>query len=405
MTSVLFPDPFIITQTAAVRALGRRGDRCHVAWPYGWAKRLFRSRFVERFHPVTEWGRDADMFAADIAALCREHRFDVVLPVTIESTRALLSIRAELERHVAMLLPSAEQLALGLDKTNTLRLCEKLGVDHPETWLVGSRGELDALRDRLQYPAIVKHPQNFGGSRGVRFAGDSRELTESYDELAGLGGTVPKILVQEYVPGFLFDVVTVARDGVCPVIHSSARKLMYPVSGGVTCISVSTKSPELKAAAAKILAELGWNGPVELEFKQDARDGSFKLIEINPRFWASLGSSVACGVNFPAVAVDLALGRTVAPMAGHDYGVRHRFLLTRIPYAYWQLARTRGFGALRDPQRYSRSTSDVDPGDPMPDVFAVLLALRNLLAGRFPRRLSRGAQRMIHGLENAVPYD
>jgi len=405
VAKVLFPDPFIITEVAAVRALGRRGDTCDVAWPYGPIKKLFKSRFIGQVKATSNIAHDPDQFARDVIGLCKSGEYDVVLPVSLASTEALLPFQKELSRHTATLLPTMDQLQIGADKLRTLQICKDLGIAHPETWIISDERELDRVAALVTYPVVIKVAQNLGGSRGVRFAGDTEELSKAYSDLQGISSANSALLVQEHIPGLLFDAVAVARDGYCPRIHTSARKLMYPISGGVTCISVSSHTPKLKKLAAMILAELKWTGPVELEFKLDSRDGQFKLIEINPRFWASLGASIKCGVNFPGIAVDLAMGREVTCNHEHDAGVRHKFMIGRVPYAYWQLARARGCSAIRDPQIYHRTTYDIDLLDPMPDVFDCLLLSRSLLTGKFPKPLTEGGRQMIEGLENPVPYE
>ena len=404
MARILFPDPFFITQVSAVRALGRRGDICEVAWPYGALKKCFKSRYVRKVHKTADLATEPDRFAEDVIRLCRDNPFDVLLPVSIESTEALLPIRSELQQHVATLLPTEEQLATGADKSNTFEFCDQFDILHPRTWTIRDSDDLSRLSNDANYPIVLKHTRNLGGSRGVRFVGNRQELVEASEYLSGLCADNSPILAQEYIPGLLFDAVTVARDGLCPRVFTSVRKLMYPISGGVTCISVSTRSEELKNIAKKIVSALNWNGPIEMEFKLDARDGKFKLIEINPRFWASLDSAIRCSVNFPAIAVDLALGREVDPVDEHEHGARHKYLLGRVPYAYWQLARVNGLGSIRDPQRYRRTTYDIDPGDPLPDLFTVLVLMRNLLMGRLPKRLSDGARKMVLPLDTEVPY-
>jgi carbamoylphosphate synthase large subunit len=353
---------------------------------------------------MASFATEPDRFAEDVLRLCRENHFDVVLPASLESTEALLPINSKLQQHVATLLPTKEQLAIGSDKSKTFEFCDRLDILHPRTWTIRDSDQLDLLSNEVDYPIVLKHTRNLGGSRGVRFVGNRQELLEAHEYLSGLRKESSPILAQEYIPGWLFDAVTVARDGVCPQIFTSVRKLMYPVSGGVTCISVSTRSEELKRIARSIVRALDWNGPIEMEFKLDARDGKFKLIEINPRFWASLDSAIRCGVNFPAIAVDLALGREVESANDHEHGARHKFLLGRVPFAYWQLARTNGLRSIRDPQQYLRTTYDIDLGDPIPDLFTVLLLLRDLLMGRFPKRLTDGARRMILPLDTEVPY-
>jgi predicted ATP-grasp superfamily ATP-dependent carboligase len=404
LARILCPDPFFITQVSAVRALGRRGDTCEVAWPYGAFKKFFKSRYVREVHRVGDLATEPDQFAEDVISLCRRKSFDVVLPASIESTEALIPVMPELQKHVATLLPTEAQLAIGTDKSKTFEFCEQFDILHPRTWTIRNAEHAGRISAEASYPLVLKHTRNLGGSRGVRFVGNLGELVEAYEYLSELRADNSPVLAQEYVPGLLFDAVTVARDGECPQVFTSARKLMYPVSGGVTCVSVSTRSEELKATARKIVRELNWNGPIEMEFKLDARDGRFKLIEINPRFWASLGTAISCGVDFPGIAVDLALGRKVKNTDEHEYGARHKYLLGRVPYAYWQLARVNGLGAIRDPQQYVRTTYDIDIKDPLPDLFTVLLLVRDLLVGKFPKNLSDGARQMILPLDIEVPY-
>jgi predicted ATP-grasp superfamily ATP-dependent carboligase len=387
LARILCPDPFFITQVSAVRALGRRGDTCEVAWPYGAFKKFFKSRYVREIHRVGDLATAPDQFAEDVISLCRRKSFDVVLPASIESTEALIPVMPE-----------------GTDKSKTFEFCEQFDILHPRTWTIRNAEHARRVSAEASYPLVLKHTRNLGGSRGVRFVGNLGELVEAYEYLSELRADNSPVLAQEYVPGLLFDAVTVARDGECPQVFTSARKLMYPVSGGVTCVSVSTRSEELKATARKIVRELNWNGPIEMEFKLDARDGRFKLIEINPRFWASLGTAISCGVDFPGIAVDLALGRKVKNTDEHEYGARHKYLLGRVPYAYWQLARVNGLGAIRDPQQYVRTTYDIDIKDPLPDLFTVLLLVRDLLVGKFPKNLSDGARQMILPLDIEVPY-
>lgn len=405
MARVLFPEPFMITQVAAARALGRRGDVCDVAWAYSSIKKHFKSKFVERVHKTAVLAENPDGFARDVLQLCQRNSYDVLLPLNLESTEALLPFKDALRSQTGLLLPTAEQLSIGADKGRTAQLCEELDIPHPRTWHLKDRDELERLREEVEYPVVIKHARNLGGSRGVRIVGNVQEFQSACDYLQELRASDTPLLVQEYIPGLLFDAVGVAKDGYCPRMFTAARKLMYPISGGVTCISVSTRSSELKELSAKIIDQLNWTGPIEIEFKLDARDGQYKLIEINPRFWASLGASVKCNVNFAAIAVDLAMGRKVETDFEHEVGHCHKFLLGRVPYAYWQLARDCGRKALIDPQSYVRTSNDIDFRDPVPDIFDSMLLLRDLLIGKFPRKLSDGEKMLIQSLDAQVPYD
>jgi len=62
-----------------------------------------------------------------------------------------------------------------------------------------------------------------------------------------------------------------------------------------------------------------------VEFKQDNRDGSLRLMEINGRFWGSLQLAIDAGVDFPSLAADLAVGARPTPVENYRIGVRTRW--------------------------------------------------------------------------------
>ena len=51
-----------------------------------------------------------------------------------------------------------------------------------------------------------------------------------------------------------------------------------------------------------MVKELHYHGIAEFEFKKDARNGEFRLIEINPRSWSWVGITPACDVSLPWMA-------------------------------------------------------------------------------------------------------
>jgi predicted ATP-grasp superfamily ATP-dependent carboligase len=65
--------------------------------------------------------------------------------------------------------------------------------------------------------------------------------------------------------------------------------------------------------AVSLLKELQWAGVADVEFMIDPRDGTPKLMEINPRFWSSLYLALECGVDFPWLLVQTALMKRSNP--------------------------------------------------------------------------------------------
>lgn len=65
-----------------------------------------------------------------------------------------------------------------------------------------------------------------------------------------------------------------------------------------------------------------------VEFKQDVRDGTLRLMEINGRFWGSLQLAIDSGVDFPSLAVEIATNQTAPTTVPSTYhaGTKSRWL-------------------------------------------------------------------------------
>jgi hypothetical protein len=66
-----------------------------------------------------------------------------------------------------------------------------------------------------------------------------------------------------------------------------------------------------------------------VELKRDARDGRFKLMEINPRLWQWHGLAAACGVDLPRIAYADLVG--TSPPDGTMDGFGKRWAITLLP--------------------------------------------------------------------------
>jgi len=103
-----------------------------------------------------------------------------------------------------------------------------------------------------------------------------------------------------------------------------------------------------------------------IEFKWDSRDNTPKLIEINPKFWGTLALSIEAGVDFPALACQLALEGDIEPVESYKVGKIYRWTL---PHAARLLLRAADKKtALKELWRALRTDAgtDIQIDDPMP---------------------------------------
>jgi len=184
------------------------------------------------------------------------------------------------------------------------QLLSELGLDHPRSAQGDSPRKLhdDALV-RLRPPWMVKASSRSGG-QGIFRCETPAELTAACRLLEAEGA---QFLIQEFVPGPDADCSFLAVNGTvlaATTQHSVTKGRDYAPATEIRL----HPHPELQAMAERLAAALGWNGLAHLDAVRDERDGSYKLLELNPRCWGSLLASTAAGVNFPKLLVAAAMG-------------------------------------------------------------------------------------------------
>jgi len=115
-------------------------------------------------------------------------------------------------------------------------------------------------------------------------ATDRTALQDATRRTAAAGITAQLV---EYVPGpgrrVVCVVTFVGTDGE-PSEPICYRKLRHaPPRFGVASVAELVACRDLVEPTRALLSELRWRGPAALEFKLDARDGSYRFLEINGR--------------------------------------------------------------------------------------------------------------------------
>ena len=138
--------------------------------------------------------------------------------------------------------------------------------------------------------------------------------------------------------------------GSRPLAVFTGHKLrQYPHAGGSCLAGVSEWRDDLADAALRLLRELRFHGVSQVEFKRDARDGAFRLMEVNARHWKWHGLAAACGVNLSLAAYSDAIGRPFVAPQQVD-GVKWIVVNKDVPLALLEIATGR-----RAPIAYLRS--------------------------------------------------
>lgn len=278
-----------------------------------------RSRYAAAHYVYPDPAQDG--FIAALTAACERERAEVLLPLSTPVVGAVARAGAALAGRVAFLAPDAAAFAAAADRSATARACAALGIAAPACY-----GEADAAARLAQdgIELIVKPRAELGGARGVRRVRSAAQLAAA---LAACASRFGAPMIQDYIPGGVecmrTAIVLFDRGGGLAAYFTTRKLRQWPPDGGVSVVSVSTDEFGLVESVLPLFRRWRWQGPAEVEFKLDPRDGRPWLIEVNPRFPGYVTFATGCGLNLPALACALARGAPAAAPPGYAVGRRY----------------------------------------------------------------------------------
>jgi D-aspartate ligase len=328
---------------------------------------------------------------ADLRDLANRHgmRGWALFPAADAEVQLVAQNHAELSKVFRLVTPTWDVAQWALDKTLTYRRAATLGIDSPKTYQPRDRRDIETLDCRFPLvlkPAIKESRNVFTLAKAWR-VDDRAALLSRYDEAAAAVGH-DHIVIQELIPGggsAQFSYAGVWDRG-SPVASLIARRTrQYPTDFGRTSTFVETiQNEEVEAAASKFLASLDYTGIAEIEFKFDARDRRYKILDVNARSWTWNALGALAGVDFSYILWRMAMGEKVGRVRA-DSDARWMYLSRDI------LAAISGvLAGTLSPRDYLRSYhrpitfATFGKDDPLPALVDLPLTAWRMLARHLP---------------------
>jgi predicted ATP-grasp superfamily ATP-dependent carboligase len=185
------------------------------------------------------------------------------------------------------------------NKKDMYYLAKRFGIPTAETLFPESRDEVLEFSEKVQFPVMLKASDNISVSRrtGKKMViVNSREnLIRHYDAMENASD--PTLMIQEYIPGTdasvwmfngYFDHNSDCLFGI------TGRKIhQTPVYTGMTALGICLPSPAIALATTTLMKAVGYKGILDIGYRYDKRDRTFKLLDANPRLGASFRLFVA----------------------------------------------------------------------------------------------------------------
>ena len=193
----------------------------------------------------------------------------------------------------------SELVDLLYSKKQMYYLAKKFNVSTAETVFPQSRGEVVEFSKTAVFPIMLK---GIDGTRlkqrtgiKMRVVHNERELLESYDSMEDPRD--PNLMLQEYIPGgdntvWMFNGYFNERSE-CLVSFTGKKIRQCPVYTGSTSLGICLKNEIVEKTTKEFMKALGYKGVLDIGYRYDARDGSYKLLDANPRIGATFRLFVA----------------------------------------------------------------------------------------------------------------
>ena len=169
------------------------------------------------------------------------------------------------------------------------RLAVEHGVPTPQASFPSSIDDVYAFASDAVFPVMVK---GIFSNRLDRRAGQTLFIVERPEELVRLYRDLedpgdPNLMLQEYIPGgddavWMFNGYFDA-DSEC-LFGLTGRKLRQtPAYAGATSLGVCLPNATVDGLTRRWMKALGYSGMLDLGYRYDARDGQYKVLDVNPR--------------------------------------------------------------------------------------------------------------------------
>ena len=254
--------------------------------------------------------------------LCVENKIEFVFPLVTKELIPLSKAKEKFkDRGIKIIISNLESIQIANNKHFLYEHLHKNEIEVPKYFSVKSLDDLTSASEKLGYPKppFVIKPCVGNGSRGVRILDESvnefdllfREKPNNmYSNLSKIkeifaNHQLPELLACEYLPGEELTIDTLVADGKMLDILIRRRET---ISNGISTSGKFIESSVIETYIESIVSSLpGLDGPIGFQLKKST-NGSFLLIESNPRIQGTSVASNGLGINLPLRSIYSANG-------------------------------------------------------------------------------------------------
>jgi carbamoyl-phosphate synthase large subunit len=278
--------------------------------------------------------RDSSGFLEKLMKIIREEKCSIIYPLSTFDQEYFAGYRRFFEENgIRVVVSDLRSVSTANDKLKLYELCRRVGIRAAAYVPLDEPSSLDRALQELGYPKLpvvfkLSHSTAARGLAIIRKGGSifesihrsngpphmsAEELSLSLMHMGWNSG-----VLCEYLPGDEYSVDVLSMGGE-PIV-SVVRK-RYASSGGLALHAEVIDDPDVGLLAEAVVRELNLSYTSNVQIRRNNQNIPC-LMEVNPRIPGTIGLTVKAGVNMPAVALELALGREIPSRFSIEYGTR-----------------------------------------------------------------------------------
>ena len=268
---------------------------------------------------------DSHACVAGLREMIIRNGYDMLIPTDDQGLALLADHYDEFAKLLHVACPAPAVLRLVLDKARTQEIASRCGVRVPRSFVAKTGEELKSILSHALLPAVIK-PLAKNLREEVFKSCIIRSIDEMHSQLNLDASLELPLLIQEFCEGAGVGIEVLMSKGDPRAVFQHRRLKEFPCNGGFSVLAIAERpQPELVESSISVLRAMNWDGVAMVEYKVNSATGLATLLEVNGRYWGSLGLPVAAGLDFPLYHWQLVHGENPIVPGNYRVGTRWRW--------------------------------------------------------------------------------
>lgn len=271
-----------------MRSLGSQGVPVHGADADPKAPGLLSRYCGEKYLKSLTEGKEGE-FLDFLLGIGRKLRKSILIPTSDETAVFVCENAKELGRYFVFPKNDPRIMKALISKKEMYDLAVKHNVPTAYTEFPNNIDDVKKYCERAVFPVMVKGI--FGNLLQARtgkkmvIVNSAQELIEKYKLLED--PERPNLMLQEYIPGgddqiYIFNGYF-NKDSDCLAAYTGHKIRQFPVHVGCSSLGICKWNSTVSNLTTRFMKEVGYKGILDIGYRYDARDGKYKVLDINPR--------------------------------------------------------------------------------------------------------------------------